>query len=52
MPQSKPLEYTLFDPKNERTLRQLKKQKKKEANTSLSNMADQEQKALDRKSVV
>ena len=43
MPQFK-LEQTLFDPKIERTLRQLKKEK--EANTSLSNMADQEQKAL------
>ena len=46
MPRSKPLEYTLFDPKIERALRQLKKEQKKEANTSLSNMADQEQKAL------
>ena len=46
MPRSKPLEYTLFDPEIERTLRQLKKEQKKEANTSLSNMADQEQKAL------
>ena len=40
------LEQTLFDLEIERTLRQLKKEKKKEANTSLSNMADQEQKAL------
>ena len=46
MPRSKPLEYTLFDPEIERTLRQLKKEQKKEANTSLSNMADQEQKVL------
>ena len=46
MPRSKPLEYTLFDPEIERTLRQLKKEQKKEANTSLSNMADQKQKAL------
>ena len=46
MPRSKPLEQTLFDPEIKRTLRQLKKEKKKEANTSLSNMADQEQKAL------
>ena len=46
MPRSKPLEYTLFDPEIERTLCQLKKEKKKEANTSLSNMADQEQKVL------
>ena len=45
MPRSK-LEQTLFDPEIERTLRQLKKEKKKEANTSLSNMADQAQKAL------
>ena len=45
MPRFK-LEQTLFDPEIERTLRQLKKEKKKEANTSLSNMADQEQKAL------
>ena len=44
MPQFK-LEQTLFDPEIERTLRQLKKEKK-EANTSLSNMADQEQKVL------
>ena len=46
MPRFKLLEQILFDPKIERTLRQLKKEKKKEANTSLSNMADQEQKAL------
>ena len=45
MPRFK-LEQTLFDSEIERTLRQLKKEKKKEANTSLSNMADQEQKAL------
>ena len=45
MPRFK-LEQTLFDPEIERTLCQLKKEKKKEANTSLSNMADQEQKAL------
>ena len=45
MPRFK-LEKTLFDLEIERTLRQLKKEKKKEANTSLSNMADQEQKAL------
>ena len=45
MPRFK-LEQTLFDPEIERTLRQLKKEKKKEANTSLSDMADQEQKAL------
>ena len=45
MPQFK-LEQTLFDPEIERTLRQLKKEKKKYSNTSLSNMADQEQKAL------
>ena len=45
MPRFK-LEQTLFDPEIERTLLQLKKEKKKEANTSLSNMADQEQKAL------
>ena len=45
MPRFK-LEQTLFDPEIERTLRQLKKEKKKEANTSLSNMADQAQKAL------
>ena len=45
MPRFK-LEQTLFDPEIERTLRQLKKEKKKEANTSLSNMADQEQKVL------
>ena len=45
MPQFK-LEQTLFDPEIERTLRQLKKEKRKEANTSLSNMVDQEQKAL------
>ena len=44
MPRFK-LEQTLFDPEIERTLCQLKKEKK-EANTSLSNMADQEQKAL------
>ena len=44
MPRFK-LEQTLFDPEIERTLLQLKKEKK-EANTSLSNMADQEQKAL------
>ena len=41
MPRFK-LEQTLFDPEIERTLRQLKKEKKKEANTSLFNMADQE----------
>ena len=41
MPRFK-LEQTLFDPEIERTLHQLKK----EANTSLSNVADQEQKAL------
>ena len=46
MPRFKLLEQTLFDPETERTLRRLKKEKKKEANTSLSNMADQEQKAL------
>ena len=46
MPRSKLLEQTLFDPEIKRTLRQLKKEKKKEANTSLSNMADQEQKVL------
>ena len=46
MPRSKLLEQTLFDPEIKRTLRQLKKEKKKEANTSLSNMADCEQKAL------
>ena len=46
MPRSKPLEQTLFDPEIERTLCRLKKEKKKEANTSLSNMADREQKAL------
>ena len=46
MPRFKLLEQTLFDPEIERTLCQLKKEKKKEANTSLSNMADQEQKAL------
>ena len=46
MTRSKLLEHTLFDPEIERTLRQLKQEKKKEANTSLSNMADQEQKAL------
>ena len=40
------LEQTLFDPEIERTLRQLKKEKKKEAKTSLSNMVNQEQKAL------
>ena len=40
------LEQTLFDLEIERTLRQLKKEKKKETNTSLSNMVDQEQKAL------
>ena len=45
MPRFK-LEQTLFDPEIERTLHQLKKEKKKEANTSLSNMADQEQKVL------
>ena len=45
MPRFK-LEQTFFDPEIERTLRQLKKEKKKEANTSLSNMADQAQKAL------
>ena len=45
MPRFK-LEQTLFDPEIERTLRQLKKEKKKEANTSLSNMVDQGQKAL------
>ena len=45
MPRFK-LEQTLFDPEIERTLRQLKKEKKKETNTSLSNMVDQEQKAL------
>ena len=39
------LEQTLFDLEIERTLHQLKKEKK-EANTSLSNMAGQEQKAL------
>ena len=44
MPRFK-LEQTLFDPEIEKTLRQLKKEKK-EANTSLSNMANQEQKAL------
>ena len=46
MPRFKLLEQTLFDLEIERTLRQLKKEKKKEANTSLSNMVDQEQKAL------
>ena len=46
MPRSKLLEQTLFDPEIKRTLRQLKKEKKKEANTSLSNMADQVQKTL------
>ena len=40
------LEQTFFDLEIERTLRQLKKEKKKEANTSLSNMVNQEQKAL------
>ena len=45
MPRFK-LEQTLFDPEIERTLCQLKKEKKKKANMSLSNMADQEQKAL------
>ena len=45
MPRFK-LEQTFFDPEIERTLRQLKKEKKKEANTSLSNMVNQEQKAL------
>ena len=45
MPRFK-LEQTLFDLEIERTLRQLKKEKKKLANTSLSNMADQEQKVL------
>ena len=45
MPRFK-LEHTFFDPEIERTLHQLKKEKKKEANTSLSNMADQEQKVL------
>ena len=45
MPRFK-LVQTLFDPKIERTLCQLKKEKKKESNTSLSNIADQEQKAL------
>ena len=45
MPRFK-LEQTLFDPEIERTLHQLKKEKKKEANTSLSNMANQEQKVL------
>ena len=45
MPQFK-LEQTLFDHEIARILRQLKKEKKKEANTSLSNMADQEQKVL------
>ena len=44
MPRFK-IEQTLFDPEIERTLPLLKKEKK-EANTSLSNMADQEQKAL------
>ena len=44
MPRFK-LEQTLFDPEIEKTLRQLKKEKK-EANTPLSNMANQEQKAL------
>ena len=40
------LEQTFFDLEIERTLRQLKKEKKKEANTSLSNMVNQKQKAL------
>ena len=45
MPRFK-LEQTLFDLEIEKTLHKLKKEKKKEANTSLSNMADSEQKAL------
>ena len=45
MPRFK-LEQTLFDLEIEKTLHKLKKEKKKEANTSLSNMVDQEQKAL------
>ena len=45
MPRFK-LKQTLLDPEIEITLRQLKKEKKKEANTSLSNMADQKKKVL------
>ena len=45
MPRFK-LEQALFNLEIERTLHQLKNEKKKEANTSLSNMAGQEQKAL------